>query len=509
MHGHIRQLEGKIYTALYRKWRPQNFEEVKGQQHITKTLANAVKTGKIAHAYLFVGPRGVGKTSVARIFAKALNCEKGPTPYPCNTCNSCVKITKGISLDVLEIDGASNRGIDQIRELKERIKFSPVEGRYKIYIIDEVHMLTNEAFNALLKTLEEPPPHVIFIFATTDPQKLPATILSRCQRFDFKRLTPEIIRGEVKRILEVEGVTFEEDAVSLISQMSDGSMRDALSILEQVIAYTEGSITYDATLEVLGIAGEDVIYEILKGIKSREKESVLKIVGEALERGVEPRTLYLDIIKMLRNLMLFMIGGKKALKEETEDYIKKLEYLSKYYTHKDVEVLLDRFISFEIQMKTTTVPRIVLEFLLLFSLNEKELPENKESKQEDVEKQKHFALKEEVVESKEEIEKKDPWETLLSSLDNKVLENSLKNNVKSYRFEDNKLILLVPREMKFYLEEKKGTLKCILQKILNKQIDIIFNEEEQKKEDNHVLLKEALRIFGGRIITTKDNQEEV
>ncbi len=534
MHGHICNLEGKIYTALYRKWRPQTFEEVKGQEHITKTLANAVKTNKIAHAYLFVGPRGVGKTSVARIFAKTLNCEKGPTPTPCNVCTNCVKITKGISLDVLEIDGASNRGIDQIRELKERIKFSPVEGRYKIYIIDEVHMLTNEAFNALLKTLEEPPPHVIFIFATTDPQKLPPTILSRCQRFDFKKLPSNIISEEIGYILNSESVEFEKEAIALVSRVADGSMRDALSILEQVIAYSEGYISYEKTLEVLGIAGDELIYEILLARKEGREEDIINHIDKALSRGVDIYSLYRGIIEMVRNLILFKIAGENLLKDLNITYINHLKGLSNIYEKDEIEEILERFIYYENQIKSTTLPRIVLEFLLLYGLDIKEsapsenLKESKrqeeskevelqknleaikvENKKEDI-KVENFKNDDSIDENpSEKLSSYEIWNRFLESIESKVLESSLKDNVKSYKIENGKIILDVPQEMVFYLEGKKQIIKKYFKNILKKDVQLIFNQISNDVVDNHDLLKEALSIFGGRIIKEKDNQQEV
>src|SRR5512135_1685968 len=225
------------YQVLARKWRPQVFEEVVGQEHITRTLQNAITSGRLAHAFLFSGPRGVGKTTTARILAKALNCAEGPTPTPCGKCNSCVETAAGTSVDVIEIDGASNRGIEHIRELREAVKYAPVGGKNKVYVIDEVHMLTNEAFNALLKTLEEPPPQVIFIFATTEPQKIPATIHSRCQRYDFRRIVPEQICSRLEHICKQEKVAFEKAALMLIARKAEGSMRDALSLLDQACSY--------------------------------------------------------------------------------------------------------------------------------------------------------------------------------------------------------------------------------------------------------------------------------
>ena len=227
--------EETSYLVLARKWRPQVFEEVIGQRHITQTLQNAISQKRVAHAFLFAGARGVGKTSTARILAKALNCETGPKINPCNQCANCQEITNGSSMDVIEIDGASNRGIDEIRELRENVRYTPAKSHYKIYIIDEVHMLTKEAFNALLKTLEEPPPHIVFVIATTEPHKIPATILSRCQRYDFKRISVKEVMESLKRIVAEEGIQISQRGLISISQESEGSLRDAQSLLDQVI----------------------------------------------------------------------------------------------------------------------------------------------------------------------------------------------------------------------------------------------------------------------------------
>lgn len=240
------------HIALYRAWRPQSFQDMVGQQHIIQTLQNAIREQRVSHAYLFSGPRGTGKTSAAKVLAKAVNCERGPGPEPCNECPSCLRITSGNIMDVQEIDAASNRGVEEIRDLRDKVKYAPTEVRRKVYIIDEVHMLTTEAFNALLKTLEEPPQHVMFILATTEPHKLPATIISRCQRFDFRRVSLEEQTGRLTEICQKEGITADADALQYIARLSDGGMRDALSILDQISSFTDGNVTYQ---QVLGMTG--------------------------------------------------------------------------------------------------------------------------------------------------------------------------------------------------------------------------------------------------------------
>ena len=245
------------YEVLARKWRPQQFDDVVGQDHVTQTLKNAITSERIAHAYLFVGPRGIGKTSVARIFAKALNCEEGPTETPCDKCDSCREIATGTNLDVIEIDGASNNSVDQIRDLRETVKYAPNHGTFKVYIIDEVHMLSNAAFNALLKTLEEPPPHVKFIFATTEPEKILATIVSRCQRFDLRRIPVGLIIDRLKGIAEAEGITIDDDALLAVARGAEGGMRDAQSALDQLISFCGKSIKEENVLSVFGLVARE------------------------------------------------------------------------------------------------------------------------------------------------------------------------------------------------------------------------------------------------------------
>lgn len=303
------------YVALYRKWRPQGFDSLVGQEAVRTALTNALETGRIAHAYLFAGPRGTGKTSTAKILAKAVNCERGPTPYPCNKCQNCVRINDGTSMDVFEIDAASNRGIDEIRDLREKVAFAPVNGRYKVYIIDEVHMLTTEAFNALLKTLEEPPPHVIFILATTEPHKIPATIHSRCQRFDFKRVTDSDIIKRLREVADGSGIAADDDALQLIAVQADGGMRDALSLLDQCGVMAE-RVSAEIVRSVLGIVGREALRELVKAVGEGNVPESLELLEALLAGGKDVKQIITELAEYLRAVLLY-----KASPEYREIYL--------------------------------------------------------------------------------------------------------------------------------------------------------------------------------------------
>lgn len=296
------------YVSLYRKYRSQTFDQVIGQEPITRTLQNAVRTGHIAHAYLFCGPRGTGKTTTARLLAKALNCEHGPTPTPCDECEACRRIRDGQAMDVVEIDAASNRGIDEIRNLRENVKFVPAEGRYKIYVIDEVHMLTTEAFNALLKTLEEPPENVVFVLATTESHKVPATVLSRCQRFDFKRGGIKEILKRLNTVAKGEGIELDPRAANLIAKNAQGSYRDSLSLLEQVIAFSGTKVTLSDTVAVLGALDSEMLCRVGRELSTGDASAAFRIADELLGTGRDLRQLLWGLTEHFRNLMIVRLS---------------------------------------------------------------------------------------------------------------------------------------------------------------------------------------------------------
>ncbi len=318
-------MEAKSYLVLARKYRPQSFDEVIGQDHVTTTLKNAVSLNRIGQAYLFTGPRGVGKTSMARIFAKALNCKTGPTTTPCGKCQTCLEIETGRARDVLEVDGASNRGIDEIRELRENVKFAPALGKFKIYIIDEVHQITPEAFNALLKTLEEPPAHVKFIFATTAAHKVPATILSRCQRFDFKRIATETIAAALKEIAKKEKIKIDDEALFAIAKAADGSLRDSQSILDQIAASSEDKISKSQVIRSLGALEEETLVSLMQALADHDAKTALLILDAALKEGKDPGLFLEKFLEHIRNLLFLKVSEDLvSLVDATDSYKKSL-----------------------------------------------------------------------------------------------------------------------------------------------------------------------------------------
>ena len=354
------------YLVLARKWRPQSFEEVIGQRHITKTLQNAITNDRVAHAFLFAGARGVGKTSMARILAKALNCQEGPKPIPCNQCENCGEISSANSMDVLEIDGASNRGINEIRELRENVKYSPAKSAFKIFIIDEVHMLTPEAFNALLKTLEEPPPRVIFILATTQPHKIPLTILSRCQRFDFKRIPTKEIFQRLKEIVSDEGVEVSDKGLLLMARESKGSLRDAQSLLDQTISFAGTKIKDEDVKEVLGVIDSAIFFEISSAIAGGDTGKCLDIVDNINAFGYDIRRFCRELLEHLRNLMVVKIGGDpKQLTDLQGKEIEDLVVQSEEFSLEQIQLLFNILLKSEEEISRSIFPKLIMEVALV------------------------------------------------------------------------------------------------------------------------------------------------
>ncbi|WP_168123095.1 DNA polymerase III subunit gamma/tau [Paenibacillus sp. HB172176] len=353
------------HIALYRAWRPQTFQDMVGQQHIIQTLQNAIREDRVSHAYLFNGPRGTGKTTTAKVLAKAINCERGPAVEPCNECEACLGINAGHIMDVIEIDAASNRGIDEIRDIREKVRYAPSDVRFKVYIIDEVHMLTTEAFNALLKTLEEPPGHVIFILATTEPHKLPATIISRCQRFDFRQISLEEQSLRLTQICRDEGISADADAVAYIARLSEGGMRDAISLLEQVAAFSDSHITLEAAVDVTGGITSEHFYKLAEAVRDGNASGMLTLVEELMLAGKSADKCMENLIYYFRDLLVLKLAPGGGVATDRVVDAEKFGQMASSYSSERLFVMIDVLNRYQTELRHASQPQTLFEVALM------------------------------------------------------------------------------------------------------------------------------------------------
>ena len=520
------------YKALYRVFRPQTFADVCGQEHISKTLRNALTTNRLAHAYLFCGPRGTGKTSSAKILAKAVNCQAPIEGEPCNQCKNCMAINQDSFLDVIEIDAASNRGIDEMRQIRDKINFAPSEGKKKVYIIDEVHMLTNEAFNALLKTLEEPPEHILFILATTDPQKIPATVLSRCQRFDFRKISTDAMEKRLKMIAQEEGVYLSEQALTMIVRQADGGLRDAIGLLDQCIAFGGNQVEQKEVESVLGALSQNAIADFIDGMIQDNGGILLEQLNTYASQGKDPRQILKDLIHYVRDLLLLKVGSSDSLTAVAPSDLPKAKEQTKSLSVEFLNGFLNRLLDTEKDMRYATNGQIMLEIALIDGLllyhgrkesKEKALPKetNEKSFSKSEKSTKAVITSKASVEEDIGIEKIklndakaliDQWPDILKE----VKKESVKlfaflQEGKPMGFEKEALVVKFDKNHKFHSERvMQDENRYIIEKILRTYVegDIVFQvfceKEEGEFAKRYDIAKEAIAVFGEDIVTIED-----
>ena len=492
-----------MYQALYRKYRPNNFDEVVGQEVIVKTLKNAINNDSLTHAYLFTGPRGTGKTSVAKILAKTINCENHNNGLPCDNCVSCTQINQKNFIDIIEIDAASNNGVDEIRELKNKINLVPSLGKYKIYIIDEVHMLTTGAFNALLKTLEEPPKHIIFILATTDPQKIPATILSRCQRFDFKRISETFISGRIKEVCDIEKINIDEAGISEIARLSDGGMRDALSILDQVIAFADDKITLEDIHMINGTLTQKQLSKFVQYIINNDLYNTLNAIEQWDNEGKNLSKILEEIILFFKNILI----SKEAPNylEENKININLYSSFNKLVAKEKIIEYIDIFNKNLYEIKKSNKPKIIFDLLVIKILNKSEIklqsivPKKTEQSKKITEEKK--------IEVSKKNESKQPEETSV----NKEIKEKLKQ-IKEIRI-NNTLSGFNKKEL-LNLKDKNDDLKPLLIDLdYSMYVSIILDGELKAASDTNLIYvfdtETNADLFNQNIIKIEETLEKV
>jgi len=507
------------YIVLARKYRPQTFEQVIKQDHVTRTLTNAISLNRVAHAILLTGPRGTGKTTVARIMAKAMNCKDGPASIPCNKCRSCREITSGSSADVYEIDGASNNGVEQIRALRENVKYMPAYSRYKIYIIDEVHMLTIAAFNALLKTLEEPPSHIMFVFATTEPNKIPITILSRCQRYDFRHIDIESLSEHMKGLCTKEGFDIPIESLELIAREAGGSMRDALSLLDQVISCVQGSITHDKVLDILSVIDRKIIFDISGAVLRGDLPAILDILDDIYARGYEMQKLYADMVEQFRNLLVVKMGKNVSkLVNLPAHEIDLMRDQAKDISPVFLNQIFDLLFKEEPAIRFSSQPKLAIEmlFIKMFQIKPAMPIDLLIEKLDNLKNESYKKTGHEISEDQASYgccEKGAKWSTETRDLKESVAQPHVSG-------QDN-LDLTWERLLNIFLENHSALAaslkKCVLKKLTEQSLEIEingndFNVNMIKRNKNVAIIEKVCEDFFGKrmdlTLTVKKNQKK-
>lgn len=546
------------YTALYRQWRPETFDDMVGQDSIVRTLKNQIKSGRIAHAYLFCGSRGTGKTSAAKILARAVNCISPKDASPCGECRVCKQLKDGNNMDIIEIDAASNNGVDEIRDLRDKVKYPPTVGRYKVYIIDEVHMLSIGAFNALLKTLEEPPVHVIFILATTEPHKLPSTIISRCQRFDFKRIPHRVIMERLEMIAQASSFNIDEEAIDTIARWSEGGMRDALSLMDECVGFCGEHISNSDVLAILGTADQRFIFEFADNMLENNVSALFEMINDIIEDGKNISVFLKDIIYHMRNLMLIKVCGvKNDLLDMSDATLKDYGLQAQRASIEKITRIVDILTGLDSQLKWSTQPRVLLELAMVKICRPDEeqsyeaiierlkaleqgmvsIPKQPQVMQQNKEK-KVAKPKEEAGERKKEVQKKEKTADKINSKkavstqnNGKSIEESwpdIMNEIKKERMPiytllreakvsqsgEGKVILKFAPDQGFYaaaieMDDKRTFIQDMIYKMTGKNVIVAcqLGESSNTSDEDDDVVKKAIEIFGEQFVEVVEEDD--